>query len=179
MKRVSLSFALAVLLATVLSGCTSIPGFVQDDRTLATQYDDAGIKTKIAAAMLKQDATKANSVNVHCFRGHVFLVGEADQDFRRFSLETAQNTEGTVHVTTHWFPDGTSSTLSDTGIETEIDGKLLFTKDLSSTQVTVDVWGGHVVLTGIVDTQQNIDRAIAAAKGASGVKSVTSYLVTN
>ncbi len=171
-----LAFA-ALVLAGSLSGCVSIPGAGPGDSSVSAQYDDAGIKTGIASALLKQDAVKANNVNVHCFGGHVFLIGEADPAFRAFALDTASKTSGVVHVTTHWFPGGTSSLVSDTAIETEIDTKLLFTKELPSTRITVDVWGGHVVFTGVLDTQQNINRAIAAAKSVKNVKSVTSYLV--
>jgi osmotically-inducible protein OsmY len=81
-----------------------------------------------------------------------------------------------VHVTTHWFADGTGNTLSDAALEGQIVGVLLFAKDVPSTQIAVDVWGGNVVLTGIMADQDKIDRAIAATGGVSGVHSVTSYL---
>ena len=151
----------------------------KDERSFATQYDDASIKTSIASALLKQDASKANDINVHCFRGHAFLIGEADKNYRAFALDTANKTKGVVHTTTHWFPSGTAAALKDAGIEADIDSKLLFTKDVSSTQVVVDVWGGHVVLTGIMAAQSDIDRAVAAVKSVSNVKSVTSYLTTD
>lgn len=160
----------------MLSGCFVIPSAVEDERNISTQYDDAGIKTTIAAALLKENATKANGVNVHCFEGHVFLVGEADQSFRRFALDTARKATGVVHVTPHWFPAGTGDTLNDTGLETKIDAALLFAKDLPSTQVVVDVWGGNVVLMGIMQDQAHINKAVAVVRGVQGVKSVTSYL---
>ena len=166
-----------LLLILVLPGCFAIPSAVNDERSLGTQYDDATIKTSIASAMLKENATKANGVNVHCFKGHVFLVGEADEAFRAFCFKTAGKTEGVTHVTPHWFPKGTGSALSDTALEAKVDGELLFAKNVSSTQVVVDVWGGHIVLTGIMADRSDIERAVNVVRRVDGVKSVTSYLV--
>ena len=169
-------FVAIVLCCQALSGCFVIPSAVEDERPLSTQYDDAGTKTGIAATLLREDATKANGINVHCFEGHVFLVGEADKDFRAFAVKTAAGAEGVVHVTPHWFPNGTGSAISDTALETKVDAALLFTKNLPSTQVVVDVWGGHVVLTGLMKDQTDIQKAVSTVRGVEGVKSVTSYL---
>ena len=174
MKRFALCLSLLCCLA--VSGCFIIPSVVEDERSLSTQYDDAGIKTDIAAALLKEDATKANGVNVHCFEGQVFLVGEADKNFRAFAIKTAAAVKGVAHVTPHWFAAGTGDTISDTALEAKIDGALLFTQDLPSAQVVVDVWGGHVVLSGMMKDQADISKTIAVTRGVSGVKSVTSYL---
>ena len=167
---------LLVLCSLSFSGCFIIPSAVEDERPLSTQYDDAGIKTSIAADLLEENATQANGVNVHCFEGQVFLIGEAEKSFRAFAVKTASKTDGVIHVTPHWFPPGTGDTIHDAGLEADVDAALLFTKDLPSAQVVVDVWGGHVVLTGIMKNQADIEKTISVAKGVKGVKSVTSYL---
>lgn len=143
----------------------------------ASRYDDAGIKTSIASALLDRNASKANDVNVHCFQGHVFLVGEADEQFRATAEETARKTRGVVHVTPHWFPEGTAATVEDAAIEAEIDLRLLFTEDINTRRVDVDVWGGHVVLTGLARNQTEIDGAVNKIRRMPRVRSVTSYLV--
>lgn len=142
----------------------------------AARYDDAGIKTTIGSALLKNDATKANDINVHCFNGHVYLVGEADKAFRATALDIARQTEGVVNVTTHWFPNGTASTLLDTSIENDVDMPHLFARENGPTTVELDVWGGHVVLIGLAASQADIDRALGRIKKISKVKSVTSYI---
>lgn len=168
-----------ILVAACLSGCISLADVfdTEQERDLSSQYDDAGIKTGITSALLKQSATRANDVDVHCFRGHVFLVGEADKEFRVFALDTARNTQGVVHVTTHWFPSGTAATADDAALEAAIAQKVHSFAGGPSSQLAIDAWGGNIVLTGIVPSQAEINKAIAAAKGTSGVKSVTSYLV--
>ena len=181
MKRHAVRVCLALFLVSVLNGCISMSGVfgTQEERDLSSQYDDAGIKTGITSALLKENATKANDVDVHCFKGHVFLVGEADKDFRQFALDTAKNTAGVVHVTTHWFPTGTVDTAGDAALEEAIVRKMGSIAASPSAQIAVDAWGGNVVLTGILPNQADINTAIAAAKSTKGVKSVTSYLVPN
>jgi osmotically-inducible protein OsmY len=176
--RSSRFFPLAALLFLLfLPGCA----FLMGDPPLAgpdaeSRYDDAGIKTGIASGLLNTDAVKANRVNVHSYDGHVFLIGEADKEFRAKALDIARKEEGVVHVTTHWFPPGSSSTLRDAAVEAEIDARLFFADAINARRVAIDVCGGHVVLTGLVGRQSEIDTAVAAIKKIGKVKSVTSYL---
>lgn len=176
MKRVWSVLLLGIFALFVLSGCVTFKGGTPDDRPIVSQYDDAGIKTAIATSLLKKSPSKANKVNVNCYKGHVFLVGEADNDFRLYALETAREIKGVVHVTTHWFPDGTGNSLNDAKLGNAIAQRLAFAQSAQNSQVDVDVWDGHVVLTGLVSKQSLIDRAIAETKKVVGVKSVTSYL---
>lgn len=167
----------ACLASFILGGCVTVTGRPDGSSIEESRYDDAGIKTSITSQLLKQNAAKANDVNVHCFNGHVFLVGEADPDFRAAALAVAEEAEGVAHVTTHWFDAGTASTALDASIEREIAAGKVFEDDINTRRIAVDVWGGNVVLVGIVDKQKHIDRAVAKIKEIGEVKSVTSYLV--
>lgn len=170
--------ALTVLVPFVfLGGCVTVSGRLDTPNIEESRYDDAEIKTAITSQLLRQNAAKANDINVHCFNGHVFLIGEADPDFRAKALDIAGKAEDVAHVTTHWFPTGTAATAIDAGIEREIASSQLFKDDISTRNVAVDVWGGHVVLTGIVGAQKSIDAAVTRIKEIDKVKSVTSYLV--
>lgn len=163
--------------AFVLGGCVTIMGRPDTPTIDSSRYDDAGIKTGITSHLLKKSASKANDVNVHCYNGHVFLVGEADPEFRAAALAIAEEAEGVVHVTTHWFASGTAATALDAGIEKEIAAGNVFGDGIDTRRVAVDVWGGNVVLTGIVRKQRHIDRAVEKIKAIDKVRSVTSYLV--
>ena len=177
MKHSRFSPFFSLLLLLFLPGCvffTADPPVAGPDAE--RRYDDAGIKTDIASGLLKIDAAKANRVNVHCYDGHVFLIGEADKEFRAQAIDFARKVEDVVHVTTHWFPPGSSSALRDAAIEAEIDARLFFADDINARRVAIDVWGGHVVLTGLAVRQSEIDSAVAAIKKIKQVRSVTSYL---
>jgi hyperosmotically inducible protein len=168
---------LSLLVAMPLfAGCVNISGKHEPPDVEAARYDDASIKTSITSQLLKIDASKANDVNVHCFNGHVFLIGEADEAFREKAVDEAEAAAGVVHVTTHWFPTGTASTADDAAVENAIEAGKVFSDDIDSRRVAVDVWGGNVVLTGIVSRQAEIDRAMRTIRAIDGVKRVTSYL---
>jgi osmotically-inducible protein OsmY len=178
MNRFLFLLAACIALSAALSGCISgLMGDFFSSGTRDAPFDDIGIKTGIISALLKTDPSKANDVNVHCFNGHVFLVGEADKEFRAIALAEARQAKGVVKVTTHWFPPGTAATLSDAAIEGKIASLLSGSNGLI--RVDMDVWGGHVVLTGLADSQDDITRILAGIKRISQVKSVTSYIALN
>jgi osmotically-inducible protein OsmY len=173
MKRL----VLPVLCAILLCGCVSqFNIFSEESQNLSSQYDDAGIKTTVTSALLAQNPTKANDVEVHCFRGHVFLVGEADSEFRRFAVASAGGTEGVVDVTVHWFPAGTAATAADTSLKEAIAENLRPLAESSLSQINIDVWGGQAILTGILPDDRKIHQALLTAISTPGVKQVTSYL---
>jgi|GEM_PF-3133488 len=181
MKRCTL-----LLFLTLLTSILLLPGcaYFTREQTLEQQrreqrYDDATIKTEIASALLRKDAARANTVSIRCFNGHVFLIGEADKEFRNEALDIARRAEGVVHVTTHWFPTGTASGGTDALIESEIESEILWTEAVHGRRVAVDVWGGHVVLTGLIGNQSQIDTAVTKIKQVKQVKSVTSYVTLN
>lgn len=67
---------------------------------------------------------------------------------------------------------------TDTWITTKVKADLLTTKDVSGTEIKVETVNGVVTLTGAVATKTEADRAIAAARGIKGVKSVNSSALT-
>ena len=47
---------------------------------------------------------------------------------------------------------------------------------LISGRVDIDVYGGHVVLVGVVPSQAKVDKFIEDARSVKGVVSVTSFI---
>lgn len=174
-KKLPLCLVVA-LLAFALGGCPAIPFIANDQRDLSTQSSDKQIESKIKSELMQESPSGALNINVYSFLGRVYLVGDVDAKYREFAEKTARSVEGVKEVTTHWFPVGTSSRVTDTRIETAIDTNLLFASGVPSTQVHVDVWGGNVVLLGLMASQEDINRAMREVRGVAGVKSVTSYL---
>ncbi|MDR1490398.1 MAG: BON domain-containing protein [Desulfovibrio sp.] len=161
------------------AGCAVVSGIPAHVPRLESRYDDAGIKTEVAGALLALDPSKANDINVHCFFGNVFLIGEADREFRREAVDAAEKISGVTRVTTHWFPSGSAATHEDAAIEAKLSEVLPASAKDAGGRVDADVWGGHVVLTGMVRRQSDIDLAVQAAKRVEKVRSVTSYLITD
>jgi len=180
MKRPFSPLLFALLsLTLVLPGCAYF-SFTREQtpqqQRREQRYDDAAIKTEIVSALLRKDPARANRVNVRCFEGHVFLIGEADQEFRSEATSIARSAQGVTQVTTHWFPVGTAHGGADAIIESSIASEVLRPESVRARSMGVDVWGGHAVLTGFVDSQSQIDTAIAKIKQMKQVRSVTSYV---
>jgi len=62
--------------------------------------------------------------------------------------------------------------IDDSAITTKVKSALLGDPDVKSFDIKVETRKGEVQLSGFVDTQAQMDRAIAVAKGVEGVKSV-------
>ncbi|MFO8090507.1 MAG: BON domain-containing protein [Desulfatiglandaceae bacterium] len=66
--------------------------------------------------------------------------------------------------------------LSDAAITARVKAEILSDPLVNVTQIEVSTTNGIVKLSGTVDSQQSIDRAIAIARSFEGVKSVDSTL---
>jgi len=66
--------------------------------------------------------------------------------------------------------------LDDAAIVSMIDVRLIAERDLPSRWISAEVIRGHVVLTGYLPKQEQIDRAVYISKRIRGVKSVRSEI---
>jgi osmotically-inducible protein OsmY len=80
---------------------------------------------------------------------------------------------GCAATATH---EGTGGYVDDTAVTTKVKAVLLDTSNVDSTEITVETFKGVVKLSGFVDSQAMIDKAVNAASGVAGVKSVTNDL---
>lgn len=80
---------------------------------------------------------------------------------------------GCASTATH---EGTGGYVDDSALTTKVKAVLLDTANVDSTEITVESFKGVVKLSGFVDSQAMIDRAVQAAQGVNGVKSVTNDL---
>ena len=171
---------LAVLALFVLlsQGCIVLgSGTPDDDTSHREYYTDDEVRLALTSSLEKHDAEKASAVEVYCFNSHIFLIGEADEDFRRIALTLARGMKGGKGVTPHWFEPGTGHRMRDASLAANIEGNLLFDKKISATRMAVSVVGGHVVLSGLMPNKKSEQAVIEVARGTRGAKSVTSYLV--
>jgi hyperosmotically inducible periplasmic protein len=66
--------------------------------------------------------------------------------------------------------------LDDSVVTTRVKSTLLGDADIKSFDIGVETRKGEVQLSGFVDNQTQIDRAIEIARGVEGVKSVTNKM---
>ena len=73
-------------------------------------------------------------------------------------------------------PDDTESKHpgTDAIITGKVKAELMSTKDVPSTQIEVTTQNGTVILSGLVDNKDQVQKAVAAAKSVRGVHEVNS-----
>lgn len=67
--------------------------------------------------------------------------------------------------------------IDDSAITTKVKAELLAAKDVNSLDIKVETFNGTVQLSGFVDSQFQIDKAVQITSGVSGVKTVKNDLV--
>ncbi|PWB80874.1 MAG: transporter [Candidatus Methylomirabilota bacterium] len=73
--------------------------------------------------------------------------------------------------------ESTGEYLDDTAITAKVKTSLLGDPLVSGFAISVETFRGRVILSGFVNSQTQIDRAVALARGVSGVREVQSALV--
>ena len=176
---------IAIVASILLSGCAAAVigaagkgayNVASDERTVGSQGNDLNTKMAVKTALTQKQFRNISRVNVYCFNSVVYLIGEVAKNERASIEKTAHSVSGVKDVKTKWFDPGTGSSIEDTAIETAVSGKLVFARHVSSTNISIEVYGGNVVLVGILSSQDEIDRAVKAVKETDGVKSVTDFL---
>lgn len=164
----------------------------RDTSSFLDRVEDANITTRVKSRLLWNAETQGLQINVDTHDGVVSLKGrvasEAEADL---AAQIARNTSGVreVHATLDVAPDDQNlqqmakqSMLSlgrqatDAWITTKVKSSLLYAKGVDGMAVHVDTRDGVVRLSGQLQSQDAIDRAIRETRGIAGVKDVTSEL---
>ncbi|MGG4608822.1 BON domain-containing protein [Providencia sp. Me31A] len=72
--------------------------------------------------------------------------------------------------------EGTGGYIDDTVITTKVKSALLAEKNLKSTQISVETFKGRVQLSGFVNSQADINKALEATRQVAGVQSVVNSM---
>ncbi len=146
----------------------------------AGQTDDDGIATSVKGSLLAEKGVPSNDVNVEVYKGVVLLSGfvktQAEKDKAGKVAKSVKDVasvrnEIAVHPSTSM---GTK--LDDTMLVSKVKAALVDASDVKSGQINVEARGGIVQLGGFVTGEKMKARAIAVAKGVSGVTRVDDAL---
>jgi osmotically-inducible protein OsmY len=72
--------------------------------------------------------------------------------------------------------EGTGEYFDDTVITTKVKAAVLKEPSLKSAEINVETFKGVVQLSGFVNSQEDINKAVVVARGVEGVKSVTNSM---
>jgi osmotically-inducible protein OsmY len=142
-----------------------------------TQETDTQAEIQLKAALLASPVKGTSGIDVYCRQGVMALAGvvppgsAAGQEAVRLARETA----GVKRVES-FFVSSRPSWTSDLEIKEEIRAKLIGDPSLLSGRVDIGVYGGHVMLVGVVGSAAKVQQFTAVARSVSGVQSVTSFM---
>ena len=178
---------ICLLLAVSLAACNPYMAAVTavsqtydattDVRSLSTQASDTEIEAQIKANLLASSVVGTDSISVYSRRGVVVLTGVVSPDSAAGStaVQIARATPGVQRVET-FFVSNQPSSVSDLEIKAKIKEALIADPNIIAGQVDIAVYAGHVVLIGVVSSQQQVDEFVSDAQSVDGVVSVRSYI---
>ena len=156
---------------------------VTDCRNVKTILDDTTIKLTIINKYHDDEyISTLNSLDlsVECYKGHVYLVGEYDKPVQKERVvKIAKNVKGVEKVTSYLLQKNRNDICGideNLKIMLSVKTNLIGDKDLWARNIDVKSVQCHVVLYGIVASDDKMTKAIEHAKSVKGVRSVKSFL---
>jgi osmotically-inducible protein OsmY len=182
MKLLLVPITLVVLAACnpYMAGVTAVRetySIATDERSVATQAADTAIEVQIKAALMTSPVKGTSGIDVYCRNGVVVLVGMVapGSSAGREAVMIARGTSGVSRVETY-FVNARPSWTKDFEIKESIRAVFVADPVLISGRIDIAVYGGHVVLVGVVPSRAKVDKFIEDARSVSGVVAVTSFI---
>lgn len=176
---------LTAVMAITLVACSKqadTTGTAAPAITVGTQIDDSVVTTRVKAALLDHIDIKGTDIAVETRKGEVMLSGfVANQSQIDQALTVAQGVEGVTSVNNKLaIKDGVAATvgtkIDDGVITTQVKAALLADASINGLDINVATRKGEVQLSGFVNNQGQIDRAVAVARTIDGVTQVTNQM---
>jgi osmotically-inducible protein OsmY len=148
-----------------------------DARTKAEVTADTEIGAGASKRLLDDKKAEWAGVAVLVFAQHVVLAGAVKTAEVKKRVEEIVKRDARIRSLRNELLVGDGGSLArDTALEAEINANLTAAKGVSSVNMRWSATGGHVVLMGIAQSQQEAALAAAKVRGIKGVKSLKSHL---
>ena len=146
--------------------------------TVGTEIDDSILTTRIKSALLEDGDIKSFEFQVETRKGEVMLSGFVDNAVQMERAVTLTRAiEGVKAVDNKVsLKSGTTTVgnkVDDSVITTRVKAALLADSTIKSLDITVVTRKTEVKLSGFVNNQVQIDRALEVARGIEGVTQVS------
>jgi osmotically-inducible protein OsmY len=152
---------------------------VAQERSIGDQMNDTAIAVSINERLFSYNEELFQDVSVDVTEGRVLLAGVVDKPEDRvdavrlaWQVSGVKQVMNEIQVTQGDFEAYTN----DVWISTQLRNDLLWDKDISSINYTVETVHGVVYLTGVARSQAELDRVIAHARTIAKVHEVVSYV---
>ena len=149
--------------------------------TVGTEIDDSVVTARVKSALLADHDSKSFEIKVETHKGEVQLSGfVATQARIDNAIALTRNIEGVKSVENGMtLKDGKATvgnTVDDGIVTAKVKTALLADADVKSFDIAIVTRKGEVQLSGFVDNQAQINRAIDIARGIDGVQSVNNEM---
>ena len=182
---------LLLLVAPLLGGCVGLAVgavattgvSIAEERSLGAQVDDLTVQFDIAQRFTRFNEDNDDAllgVFLDVTEGRVLLTGNvAEARLRMEAVRLVWQAEGVVEVRNEIDVDEAnagSSSLTDVVISTKLRAALLFDPDVAKINFNVETVDLVVYITGIAESEEELERVINHARTISGVEEVVSYV---
>ncbi len=180
--------AVTLAVALTLSGCArtligagATAGTVaMEERGISGVADDTAIRLRLNALYSEDDERLWRKIGLQVYGGRVLLTGALDTpEMQSRAVRLAWQADGVTEVINEIEvvkSGGIGGYSRDTWITTQLKSKLLFDKNVSSINYSIDTVRGKVYLIGIAQSRQELDRVINHARSIDYVQKVVSYV---
>ena len=149
--------------------------------TIGMQIDDSIVTAKVKSAFLADPEVKGLDFQVDTRKGEVLLSGFVDSQAQiDRALAIARQIEGVRQVTNNVSIKTAGTTVGavvdDAVVSTRVKTALLAEPEIKGLDIAVATRNGQVQLSGFVDSQEQIKRALDLVGRIEGVKSVSNEM---
>lgn len=161
------------------AGATAATAAAQE-RGFSGAVDDTVIRTRINALWLDHNEEMFRKAGLQVHEGRALLTGTMPtQQMRLDAVRLAWQADGVREVINEMTvakSGGVSGFATDTWISTQLKTRILFDKEISSINYSIETVAGVVYLMGIAQTQDELARVTTHARSISNVRQVVSYV---
>ncbi len=187
-RSAAAALSVTVLLGASLQGCASAVigvgatagSAAMEERGLAGVADDRASRLRINALLSDKDERLWRKVGMQVYMGRVLLTGTVETEaMRADAVRLAWSAKGVKEVINELQladSGGASGFARDTWISTQLKFALLFDKQVSSINYSIETVLGTVYLIGLAQDRVELNRVMNHARGLSYVKKVVNYV---
>jgi hyperosmotically inducible protein len=180
MSKYYSSFLIALILVILMTSCGTIHKSTIEESRRGAQESDERITMAIRKNFSEDETLKFYNISTYCYNGHVYLVGEYDSlNQKNQAVKLAKKVDGVKSVDEILLPKGADNTCRiTTNLEllAKVKKDLISNMNISSTQIEVTALQCNIILLGLADAADDIEKAALHAKSVEGVRSVSIYM---
>lgn len=186
-SKISLCFSVLLTLSSCVPAAIvggGVVGYTMvQERTVGDAIDDVSIETEINALLLdSKDKGLFQNVDVDSVEGAVLLTGtvptrQAKLDVYKMAWRPSAVKKVINEINVKAKSEFSASKYaSDAWISAQIESKILFARDISSVNYSIETIDGVVYLMGVAQNKDELQKVAEIASTVSGVNRVVSYV---